>query len=155
MTAPTLRTCLWFDSQAEEAARFYVGLLPDSRISAVYPSRGDPKGGAFMVQMELMGQSYSLMNGGPHYRLSPAVSIEVHLETQAEVDTLWDALVQGGAAMRGGWLTDRFGLSWQIIPCTLMRLMSGPDPEAIGRVMQAMMGMVKLDGPALEAAARG
>jgi len=155
MTAPTLRTCLWFDSQAEEAARFYVGLLPDSRISAVYPSRGDPKAGAFMVQMELMGQSYSLMNGGPHYRLSPAVSIEVHLETQAEVDTLWEALLQGGAAMRCGWLTDRFGLSWQILPRTLMRLMSGPDPEAIGRVMQAMMGMVKLDGPALEAAARG
>jgi predicted 3-demethylubiquinone-9 3-methyltransferase (glyoxalase superfamily) len=155
MTAPAIRTCLWFDKDAEAAARAYVALLPGSQIEHVYPSRGDPAGAAFIVQVALLGQHYTFLNGGPHYRLTPAASIEVHLETQAEVDRLWDALLEGGTAQRCGWLTDRWGVSWQIIPRVLMRLMMTPDDAVAGRVTRAMMGMVKLDGPALEAAARG
>jgi predicted 3-demethylubiquinone-9 3-methyltransferase (glyoxalase superfamily) len=102
-----------------------------------------------------MGQKYSLLNGGPHYRLTPAASIEVHLESQAEVDRLWNALLDGGSPSRCGWLTDRWGVSWQIIPRTLMRLMQTEDSARARRVTQAMMAMVKLDGPALEAAAEG
>lgn len=154
-TAPSVRTCLWFDSAAEAAARTYVALLPGSRIDHIYPQRGDPEGRAFMVQLDLMGQKYSLLNGGPHYKLTPAASVEVHLDTQAEVDRLWDALLEGGRPSRCGWLTDRWGVSWQIIPRTLMRLMQTEDAAQAQRVTQAMMAMIKLDGPALEAAARG
>ncbi len=154
MTAPTVQTCLWFDDAALDAAETYVRLLPGSSIRHVFPQHGKP-GAAFMVQLELVGQRYSFLNGGPHYRLTPAASIEVHLETQPEVDALWEALLVGGSASRCGWLTDRFGVSWQIIPRVLPRLLSGSDPAASARVLQAMMAMVKLDGPALEAAARG
>ncbi|NTT85886.1 VOC family protein [Tabrizicola fusiformis] len=154
MTAPTVQTCLWFEDAALEAAETYVRLLPGSTIRHVFPQRGNP-GAAFMVQLDLLGQRYSFLNGGPHYRLTPAASIEVHLETQAEVDALWDALLNGGSASRCGWLTDRFGVSWQIIPRALPRLMATNDEAAAARVLQAMMAMVKLDGPALEAAARG
>lgn len=152
MTA-TVQTCLWFDQNALEAAEAYVGLLPGSRISHVFPQRGKPDA-AFLVQVELLGQRYSFLNGGPHYKLSPAASIEVHLDDQAEVDRLWDALLEGGTAQRCGWLVDRFGVSWQIIPRALMRLLATPDDAVAGRVLGAMRGMVKLDGPALEAAAR-
>jgi len=153
MTGPSLQTCLWFDDQAQEAAECYVSLLPGSQIHHSYPRRGAE--GTFLVHLSLLGQSYTFLNGGPHYRMTPAASIEVHLDTQAEVDLLWHALLQGGEAMRCGWLTDRFGVSWQIIPCSLLRLMQGQDEAQVSRVTQAMLGMVKLDGPALEAAARG
>jgi predicted 3-demethylubiquinone-9 3-methyltransferase (glyoxalase superfamily) len=155
MTAPSVQTCLWFAEGAEDAAAFYVDLLPGSRILHSYPQRGDPQGRAFMVQIDLLGQHYSLMNGGPHFPQTPAASIEVHLDTQAEVDRLWEALLDGGKPSRCGWLTDRWGDSWQIIPRTLIRLMQTPDDAMADRVMAAMMAMVKLDGPALEAAARG
>ncbi len=150
----SVRTCLWFDHAAEEAARAYVALIPGSRIDEVYPNRADPAR-AFLVHLTLGGQRYSFLNGGPHYRLTPAASIEVHLDTQAEVDRLWEALLQGGTAMRCGWLTDRFGVSWQIIPRVLIDLMLTSDAAVAHRVTQAMMAMVRLDGPALEAAARG
>lgn len=150
----TVQTCLWFDHQAQEAAETYVALLPGSRILASYPQRGAPDR-TFLVLVELLGQRYTFLNGGPHYRLSPAASIEVHLDSQAEVDRLWEALLDGGQAMRCGWLTDRFGVSWQIIPRVLIELMLTTDDAVAGRVTQAMMAMVKLDGPALEAAARG
>jgi len=153
-TAPTVQTCLWFEDAALEAAETYVRLLPGSAIRHVFPQRGNP-GATFMVQLDLLGQRYSFLNGGPHYRLTPAASIEVHLETQPEVDALWDALLDGGSASRCGWLTDRFGVSWQIIPRALPRLMATDDEAAAARVLQAMMAMVKLDGPTLEAAARG
>lgn len=153
MTAPSIQTCLWFDAQAQEAAETYVALLPGSKIIKTYPRRdGD---GVFLVHLSLLGQRYTFLNGGPTYRLSPAASIEVHLDTQAEVDLLWHALLQGGTAQRCGWLVDRFGVSWQIIPRSLLRLMQGHDEAEVSRVTQAMLGMVKLDGPALEAAARG
>lgn len=154
MTAPTVQTCLWFDDAALEAAQTYVRLLPGSAIRHVFPQHGKPDS-AFMVQLDLLGQRFSFLNGGPHYRLTPAASIEVYLETQPEVDALWEALLDGGSASRCGWLTDRFGVSWQIIPRALPRLLADSDPTASARVLQAMMAMVKLDGPALEAAARG
>lgn len=152
--SPTVQTCLWFDHQAQEAAETYVSLLPGSRILASYPARGNP-GKTFLVHVELLGQRYSFLNGGPHYKLSPAASIELHLDTQAEVDRLWDALLAGGEPMRCGWLTDRFGVSWQIVPRVLIELLLTPDDAVAARVTEVMMGMVKLDAAALEAAARG
>lgn len=154
-TAPAIRTCLWFDHDAETAARFYCSLLPDSQIDYIYPQRGDPQGRALVVQLSLLGQKYSLLNGGSHYKLTPAASIEVHLDSQPEVDRLWDALLDGGEAMQCGWLTDRWGVSWQIIPRALMRLLQTEDAGQAQRVMAAMLSMIKLDGPALEAAAKG
>jgi len=154
MTGPTVHTCLWFVDQAEEAARTYVALIPGSQIIQVFPNRADPAR-AFLVHLSLAGQRHTFLNGGPHYTLSPAASIEVQLDTQAEVDRLWDALMQGGTAQRCGWLTDRFGVSWQIIPRVLIQLMQSRDDAMVGRVTQAMTGMIKLDGPALKAAARG
>jgi predicted 3-demethylubiquinone-9 3-methyltransferase (glyoxalase superfamily) len=153
MTGPSIQTCLWFDDQAQEAAETYVTLLPGSKIIQTFPRRGGD--GTFLVHLALLGQRYTFLNGGPHYRLTPAASIEVHLDTQAEVDLLWHALLQGGQAQRCGWLVDRFGVSWQIIPRSLIRLMQTADDAVAQRVTAAMMQMVKLDGPALEAAARG
>jgi predicted 3-demethylubiquinone-9 3-methyltransferase (glyoxalase superfamily) len=153
MTGPSIQTCLWFDDQAQEAAETYVTLLPGSKIIQTFPRRGGD--GTFLVHLALLGQRYTFLNGGPHYRLTPAASIEVHLDTQAEVDLLWHALLQGGQAQRCGWLVDRFGVSWQIIPRSLIRLMQTADEAVAQRVTAAMMQMVKPDGPALEAAARG
>ena len=110
--ATTVQTCLWFDDNALEAAETYVALLPGSRITHVFPHRGGT-GGAFMVQLDLGGQRYSFLNGGPYYTLNPAASIEVHLDDQAEVDRLWGALLEGGTPSRCGWLVDRFGVSWR------------------------------------------
>lgn len=153
MTGPSIQTCLWFDDQAQEAAECYVTLLPGSKIIHSFPRRGAE--GVFLVHLTLMGQRYTFLNGGPHYHLTPAASIEVHLDTQAEVDLLWNALMQGGTAQRCGWLIDRFGVSWQIIPRSLIRLMQTGDDSTAARVTEAMMGMVKLDVAGLEAAARG
>lgn len=151
MPAPAISTCLWFDDQAEPAARLYCSLFDGAEITEIFYKGGDPAAGAFTVAFTLMGQAYWGLNGGPHYRLSPAASISVHVDTQAEVDMLWEALLEGGQESRCGWLTDRFGLSWQIIPRALPRLLKA---DASRRVMQAMMGMVKLDIAALEAAAQ-
>jgi predicted 3-demethylubiquinone-9 3-methyltransferase (glyoxalase superfamily) len=152
MTAPAISTCLWFDDQAEHAARLYCSLFEDAEITEIFYKGGDPKAGAFTVSFTLMGQNYWGLNGGPHYSLSPAVSITVHVDTQPEVDRLWTALLEGGTESRCGWLTDRFGVSWQIIPRALPRLLKS---DKTGRVMQAMMGMVKLNIAQLEAAAKG
>lgn len=152
MPEPSVSTCLWFDTQAEEAARFYCSLFPDAAVTHVFPQHGDPEGRAFIVEFTLMGQAYSALNGGPHYKLTPAASIFVLVETQMEVDRLWNALLDGGQPSRCGWLTDRFGLSWQIVPRALPRLL---QQDASGRVLQAMLGMVKLDVAGLEAAALG
>ncbi|EEW26383.1 VOC family protein [Rhodobacter ferrooxidans] len=151
MTEPSLSTCLWFDTQAEAAARFYCSLFEGARITEILQKPDDP-GQALAVYFDLLGQRYLALNGGSHYALTPAVSLGVHVDTQAEVDRLWDALLEGGVESRCGWLTDRFGLSWQITPRVLPRLL---QTDTSGRVMQAMMGMVKIDIAALEAAARG
>lgn len=153
MSAPAISTCLWFDSHAEEAATLYCSLFPDAHITHVFRQHGDPQNRAFLVEFTLMGQAFSAMNGGPHYKLTPAASIFVLVDSQAEVDHLWAALLQGGGQeSRCGWLTDRYGLSWQIIPRALTRLMQS---DTSGRVVQAMQRMVKIDIAALEAAARG
>lgn len=150
MSVPSIQTCLWFDASAEQAATLYCSLFSDARITNVF-RQGGPESPAFMVEFSLMGQSYAAMNGGPHYTLTPAASIVAHVDSQAEVDQLWAALLaDGGVESRCGWLTDRYGLSWQIIPRALPRLLQA---DKSGKVMQAMMGMVKIDVAALEAAA--
>ncbi len=148
---PKLRTCLWFDNQGEEAAEFYVSLLPDSVIETV--SRPDPNGPALVVEFTLAGAPYMTLNGGPHYQHSPAASISVLTKDQDETDRLWHALAQnGGKESMCGWVIDRFGVSWQIVPEILPQLMGSKDKEAAMRAREAMMQMKKIDIAALEAA---
>ena len=142
--------CLWFDGQAEEAANFYVSLLPDSRIEHVSRSPADnpstPKGAVLVVEFSLAGQRFIGLNGGPQFSFTEAVSFAVDCEDQAEVDRLWDALTaDGGSPGRCGWLKDRYGLSWQIIPKALRELLNGHDRAGAERAMQAMMTMSKID----------
>ena len=152
--------CLWFDGNAEEAANFYVSLLPDSRIDKVMRSPADnpstPEGAVITVEFTLAGQSFMGLNGGPQFHFTEAVSFSIDCEDQAEVDRLWDALTaDGGKPVQCGWLKDRYGLSWQIVPKALPKLLNGPDRDGARRAMQAMMGMVKLDVAELERAYRG
>lgn len=153
MAAPGIATCLWYEKDAEAAARLYCSLFADGKVTQVFPQIGDRENRAFMVEFTLMGQCFKAMNGGPHYRLTPAASIFASVDGQAEVDRLWAALLAGGGQeSRCGWLEDRYGLSWQIIPRELIRLMQA---DTSGRVARAMMQMVKIDVAALEAAALG
>ena len=151
-----ITTFLWFNDQAEEAVNFYVSLFENSKIDSVsrYGEAGPgPKGSVMTVQFQLEGQKFIALNGGPHFRFTPAISLFVNCESQQEVDRLWDELSEGGRKDRCGWLQDRYGLSWQIIPVTLMQLMSDPDKQKAGRVMKAMLAMDKIDVEKLEAAA--
>ncbi|HEV2747349.1 MAG TPA: VOC family protein [Allosphingosinicella sp.] len=152
--------CLWYDGQAEEAAEFYVSLLPDSRIHKVLRAPADYPGGSagnvLTVEFTLAGQRFIGLNGGPEFGFTEAVSFSIDCEDQAEVDRLWDALTaDGGAPVQCGWLKDRYGLSWQIVPSILPRMLSDPDRERAGRVMEAMMTMVKIDITTLERAYEG
>jgi len=152
-------TCLWFDQDAEAAAKFYVSLLGDSRIGKIsrYGKNGRmPEGLAMVVTFELAGTPYMALNGGPVYKLSEATSIVVQCADQAEIDHLWSALTaDGGKEIMCGWLTDRFGVSWQIVPAKIGEWMSNPDPKVGARVMAAFMSMKKLDIATLETAAKG
>jgi predicted 3-demethylubiquinone-9 3-methyltransferase (glyoxalase superfamily) len=148
---------LWFDSQAEEAANYYVSVFRNSRITrtARYGDAGPgPKGSVMTVEFELDGNEFIALNGGPHYQITPAVSFVVNCTDQADVDHYWDKLTAGGMPVQCGWLTDRFGVSWQIVPTRLSELLVDPDKAKAQRVMQAMLKMIKLDIPALEQAAR-
>ncbi|MEA3017251.1 MAG: hypothetical protein QOI38_1973 [Sphingomonadales bacterium] len=152
--------CLWFDGNAEDAANFYVTLLPDSRVDKVTRSPADypagSQGDVLTVEFTLAGQSFVGLNGGPEFRFNEAVSFMIDCEDQAEVDRLWKALTaHGGKPVQCGWLTDRFGLSWQIVPRQLNEFLASPDREAAARAMQAMMGMVKLDIAKLRRAFEG
>jgi len=152
--------CLWYDHDAEEAANFYVGLLPDSRVDAIHRSPADnlsgPAGAVLLVEFTLAGRPYQGLNGGPIFSFTEAVSFVIHCADQAEVDRLWDALIaNGGKASQCGWLKDRWGLSWQIVPVALGRMMSSPDKAASKRAMEAMLKMQKLDIAALERAFAG
>lgn len=150
---PKVRTCFWFDGTGEEAAKLYVSLLPDSAIETV--SRPEQDKPALVVELSLAGTPYMFLNGGPHYKLSPAASIAVRTADQAETDRLWHALLaDGGTESMCGWLVDRFGVSWQVVPDALPRMLSSEDREAAGRAMQAMLQMRKIDIAALEAAFR-
>ena len=156
----TIKPCLWFDGQAEQAAEFYVSLFPDSRIDKVTRAPGDnpstPEGAVLAVEFTLAGRPYQAMNGGPGFPFSMAVSLSVDCTDQAEVDRLWDGfLTGGGKPSQCGWLQDRWGLSWQIVPAALPRLLGDADPDRARRAMQAMMTMTKIDVAALARAADG
>ena len=147
-----ITTFLWFDDNAEQALELYLSLFPDSKI--IQSSRMDgPNGKFFSATFQLAGQQFMAINGGPHYRFTEAVSLFVDCETQEEIDRLTARLLEGGGTQQPcGWLKDRFGLSWQIIPSNLGKLLGDPDRAKAGRVMQAMLGMKKLDIAALERA---
>jgi predicted 3-demethylubiquinone-9 3-methyltransferase (glyoxalase superfamily) len=149
---------LWFDGNAEEAMSFYVSLFPQSKVVSVsrYGEAGPgPKGSVMSCVFELRGQQFYALNGGPQYQFTPAISFFVSCETQAEVDELWSGLLAGGASHRCGWLRDRFGVSWQIIPSILGKLLNDPDPVKSRRVMEAMLQMDKIEIAGLERAYRG
>ncbi len=146
---------LWFDHQAEEAASFYTSIFPNSKIARVvrYGKAGPgPDGSVMTVAFQLDGQPFVGLNGGPHFKFTEAVSFVVNCETQKEVDAYYEQLSAGGAEVQCGWLKDKFGLSWQIVPTILSESLDSPDPAESGRVMQAMLAMKKLDIRALEQA---
>ncbi len=153
-----VRPCLWFDHEAEEAAAFYVSLIPNSRILDIarYGEAGPGKPGSVLtVGFDLGGAQYLALNGGPIFKFTEAISLAVDCADQAEVDRLWERLGAGGVYSHCGWLKDRYGLSWQIIPTSLPQLVGGPDKAGAKRAMEAMLQMSKLDIAALEAAYRG
>lgn len=154
-----ISTYLWFDGQAEEAATLYTSIFPDSRIVETVrwgASGPGPAGTVMNMTFELAGQRFFALNGGPHYRFTPAISLFVSCDTQEELDGYWEKLLAGGGKeTQCGWLEDRFGLSWQIIPTALMEVLRDPDPARSGRAMQAMLGMKKLDIAALRRAQAG
>jgi predicted 3-demethylubiquinone-9 3-methyltransferase (glyoxalase superfamily) len=151
--------CLWFDGQAEEAARFYTSLLPDSQIDQIVHSPADnpsgPAGMVLTVEFTLAGQRFVGLNGGPQYPFTDAVSFQILCDDQDEVDRLWDAFRAEGTEVQCSWIKDRWGLSWQIVPRRMLELLRDPDRDRARRAMEAMMTMVKLDIAALERAADG
>ncbi|HWH27410.1 MAG TPA: VOC family protein [Mycobacteriales bacterium] len=149
---------LWFDTEAEEAARFYCSVFPNSRIVAIarYPADGPgPAGTVMTVEFELDGQRLVGINGGPQFPFTEAISLQIDCADQAEVDHYWDRLTDGGQPVQCGWLKDRYGVSWQVVPAGMDRLFGEDDPARAQRAMTAMLGMTKLDIAALERAAAG
>jgi predicted 3-demethylubiquinone-9 3-methyltransferase (glyoxalase superfamily) len=156
--------CLWFDTQAEEAAGFYLSVFRNSRIvkisrygKAGYEIHRRPAGSVMTVAFELDGQAFTALNGGPLFKFSEAISLQIHCESQEEVDYYWQKLAEGGdrKAQQCGWLKDKYGLSWQVVPVAMIELISDPDPEKSGRVMEAMLQMKKLDIEKLKQAYAG
>ena len=150
--------CLWYDGAAEAAASFYISLLPDSRIETVVRAPADNpsvrQGDIMLVEFTLAGMKFMALNGGPQFGFTEAVSFQIYTEDQAETDRLWDALIaDGGAESQCGWLKDRWGLSWQIVPRPAIALMSSSDPDVARRASQALMTMRKIDIAAMQAAA--
>ena len=148
--------CLWFDTEGEEAATFYVSLFKNSRITEVsrYGEAGPrPAGSVMVVSFELDGQPFTALNGGPEFTFSEAISFQIDCQSQEEVDYYWDGLTAGGEEGPCGWLKDRYGVSWQVVPSALIALLQDPDPGRSQRAMAAMMTMKKIDIAALHAAA--
>jgi predicted 3-demethylubiquinone-9 3-methyltransferase (glyoxalase superfamily) len=146
---------LWFDRQAEEAANFYTSIFQNSKINKVtrYSDAGPgPKGSVMTVDFSLDGEHFTALNGGPQFKFTEAVSFTVHCRTQDEVDRFWDTLSAGGTIVECGWLKDKYGLSWQIVPTMLPEMLNDPDPERARRVMEAVLKMKKLDIAALKRA---
>jgi two-component system sensor histidine kinase QseC len=141
--------CLWFDRNGEDALKFYTAIFPNSRVSETQlwgDENPSLKGSLLTAMFELDGQEFMVLNGGPQYKFTPAISMLVRCETQAEVDNYWERLLEGGGApVQCGWLTDRFGVSWQVAPTAILRMFKDKDPAKAARAMQAMMKMVKLD----------
>lgn len=155
---PKITPFLWFDDSAEEAARFYASVFKNSRVGQItrYSEAGPgPVGSAMTVEFEIDSQRFTALNGGPIFKFTEAVSFVVHCETQDEVDEYWEKLSVGGQPVQCGWLKDKFGLSWQIVPTALFRLIGADDPARTARVMREMFTMTKLDIARLEAAAKG
>jgi predicted 3-demethylubiquinone-9 3-methyltransferase (glyoxalase superfamily) len=159
-----ITTCLWFDTQAEEAARFYTSIFPNSKVGQITrygeagrEVHGREPGTVLTVAFELDGHPFTALNGGPQYRFTEAISFQVMCETQADVDYFWERLSVGGdpKSQQCAWLKDRYGVSWQIVPTVLMALIGDPDAAKAGRAMTAMMGMKKIDIAALQKAAAG
>jgi predicted 3-demethylubiquinone-9 3-methyltransferase (glyoxalase superfamily) len=156
--------CLWFDTQAEEAARFYTGVFKTSKIGKIsryteagHDVHGQPAGKVMTVEFELNGQPFTALNGGPHFKFNEAISFQIMCKDQEEVDYYWNKLGQGGDpnAQQCGWLKDKYGLSWQVVPTALVELLGDPDREKSGRAMEAMLKMKKLDIAELERAFEG
>lgn len=154
--------CLWFDGRAEEAARFYAGIFPGGRIVEIshYPEvgrevHGHAAGAVLTVEFELAGQRFTALNGGPHFKFNEALSLQVMVDSQEELDTYWSALSAVPEAEQCGWLKDKFGVSWQVTPKALDEMMSKGTPEQIARVTQAFLPMKKFDIATLEAAYQG
>jgi predicted 3-demethylubiquinone-9 3-methyltransferase (glyoxalase superfamily) len=156
---PTITPCLWFDGKAEEAATFYTSLLPDSRIDKVLRAPGNypsGKGGDVLtVEFTLMGRPFVGLNGGPHFKFNEAVSFQIPADTQAEIDRLTNALSAVPEAEQCGWVKDRYGLSWQIVPRKLLTLLGDADPARAKRAFDSMMQMIRIDIAAIEQAADG
>jgi predicted 3-demethylubiquinone-9 3-methyltransferase (glyoxalase superfamily) len=160
----TIIPCLWFDNQAEEAARFYTSIFKNSKIGTItrygeagQEVTGGKPGSVMTVEFELNGQTFTALNGGPHFKFNEAVSFQVMCQTQEEVDYYWNKLGQGGdpSAQQCGWLKDKFGLSWQVVPTPLLEMLTDSDKEKANRTMEAMLRMKKLDIPALTRAYEG
>ena len=153
---------LWYDDKAEEAANFYVSVFKNSRVGNITryekegaKASGRPEGTAMTVEFQLDGQKFLALNGGPHFKFTEAVSFVVNCETQEEVDYFWEKLSAGGAESQCGWLKDKYGLSWQVVPTILVELFKDTDPEKSKKVMHAMLQMKKIDIPTLKRAAQG
>jgi predicted 3-demethylubiquinone-9 3-methyltransferase (glyoxalase superfamily) len=162
LTAQKISVCLWFDGQAEEAANFYTSIFRSSRIGSVtrYDEEGarvsgQPQGSVMTVDFVLDGQAFVALNGGPLFKFTEAMSLVVNCETQAEVDAFWTKLSAGGQEVQCGWLRDRFGVSWQIVPTVLPEMLRDKDPAKAKRVMAAMLKMKKIDIAALKSAYEG
>jgi predicted 3-demethylubiquinone-9 3-methyltransferase (glyoxalase superfamily) len=160
MPMSKISPCLFFESEAEDAANFYVSLLPDSRIDKILRNPIDgpagKAGSVLVVEFTLAGQGYMALNGGTRFEYTPAISFKVDCDDQAEIDRLWDALSsKGGSEVRCGWVKDRYGVSWQVTPSMMPGLLGGPDRAGSERTMRAMMGMIKLDIAALQKAYDG
>jgi predicted 3-demethylubiquinone-9 3-methyltransferase (glyoxalase superfamily) len=162
ITAQKITPCLWFDSQAEEAANAYVAIFKDSRIVRLsrygkegHEIHGQEAGSVMTVEFEIDGQKFVALNGGPHFKFNEAVSFQVHCETQEEIDYYWSKLTEGGEEGPCGWLKDRYGLSWQVVPKVLPDMLMDPDPEKAGRVTRAFLHMGKFDIEALQRAYEG
>jgi predicted 3-demethylubiquinone-9 3-methyltransferase (glyoxalase superfamily) len=150
---------LWFDTEAEEAVNFYTSIFKDAKIDEVMRV-GDagpgPKGSVLTISFEIAGMKFVALNGGPQYKFTPAVSFMINCETQEEIDHYWDRLLDGGGTTQAcGWLTDKYGLSWQVTPVVLFKMLNDPDREKSGRAMKQMMEMVKLDIAPLQKAYEG
>jgi predicted 3-demethylubiquinone-9 3-methyltransferase (glyoxalase superfamily) len=158
----TITTCLWFDTQAEEAAKFYCSVFKNAKITQVshYPEAGQevhkkPAGSVMVVAFEIDGMPFIALNGGPNFKFDEAVSFQIMCETQADIDYYWEALTEGGQEGPCGWLKDKFGLSWQVVPSAIPKMMADPDTKKSARVMNAFMTMKKLDLAAIERAYAG
>jgi predicted 3-demethylubiquinone-9 3-methyltransferase (glyoxalase superfamily) len=159
MTTQKITPCLWFESQAEEAAKFYASVFKNSKIGKIsrygkegFEIHGQKAGTVMTVEFEIEGQKFVALNGGPHFKFNEAVSFQVHCETQQEIDHFWSKLAEGGQEQPCGWLKDKFGLSWQVIPKALPQMLMDENPEKAQRIMKSMLQMRKIDLAALERA---